>query len=208
RELPPTTTRLAEPSPALFTVRRLTAEEMVVGLLDQLGLSVEDFVDTSASDWKEREWQVWWGRFFVWPTDWAPGISQGYVSEPATTERFEALGGPATLYYRRRDEQLGPAAAQTLVQMSLAWCARAVDKTGNTAVLRHVTLADRSSTNAAGIQQNIGALYLRMLGEVPSAADIDEVYQGVYVPYEATSTRAAWIGVCASFVRHPLWMTY
>ncbi|MBL8952987.1 MAG: hypothetical protein JNK82_19575 [Myxococcaceae bacterium] len=208
RDLPPAGVRNSEPSPALFTVRRLAADDMVLSLLDQLGLGVQDFVDTSRPTWREEEYTARGGTLFVWPRDWAPGISRQYVSDSRATERFEALGGAVTLDYRKRDATLGPSALQTLVQMSQAWCRAAVEKQGNRAVLRHVTLADTSATKQTEIKQNISALYLRMLGEVASQGEVDAVYTQVYLPYEATNTRTAWTAVCASFVRHPLWVSF
>jgi hypothetical protein len=145
---------------------------------------------------------------FVWPGDWAPGISRQYVSDSRTTERFDALGGGNPLIYRKRDATLGPSAAQTLVQMSQAWCSRALNKTGNTAVLRYATLADTSATNSDAVQKNLRNLYLRMLGQPPTDAEAKELYEQVYLPLEAQNTKLAWTGVCAALVRHPLWLTY
>jgi len=208
QELPPAGVRNSEPSPALFTVRRLAADDMVVSLMDQLGLTLEDFVDTSRPTWRDEELTVRGGQLFVWPGDWAPGISRQYVSDSRTTERYEALGGAVTLDYRKKDPTLGPSALQTIVQVSQAWCRWAIEKPGNRAVLRHVTLADTSASKSADIKRNIEALYLRMLGEVAPAAEVDALYAQVYLPLEATNTRTAWTGVCASFVRHPLWVSF
>ncbi len=208
RELGPRGAVRAEPSPERFTVRRLTAEEMVLSGLSQLGLGLEDFVDTAGADWETEAYVVRGGRFFVWPKDWAPGISTAYVSDARTVERYEALGGMAAVDNRGKDTNLSPAAVQTIVQLSQAWCKRAIEKQGNTAVLRHVTLADKSASKSAEIKRNIGALHLRMLSEPATDATIDELYTKVYLPAEATSTKVAWTAVCASFMRHPLWLTY
>lgn len=196
------------PSPSAFTVRRLRADEMVVCLMDQLGLGPEDFVDTSSPDWKDHEWTARGGRLFVWPTDWAPGISNQYVSDKRATERSETLGGAVVLLGRKGDVGLGPSALQTLVQMSQAWCKLAIEKPGNTAVLRYVTLADKSGTKATQIRQNISQLSLRMLGDVPSDAEVTELYEQVFLPLEPASTKAAWTAVCAALVRHPKWLSY
>ncbi|MFY0568214.1 hypothetical protein ACN28E_30885 [Archangium lansingense] len=208
RDLPPPPARLESPDPEEFNVRRLTAEEMVVTLMDQLGLTLEDFVSTSDPNWRNKAYVVNGGKLFVWPGDWAPGISGEYVSDSRSVERFDALGGGNSLLYRKRDVGFGPSAGQTLVQMSQAWCVRAVDKKSNTAVLRYVTLADTSSKNPDAVQKNLRALYLRMLGQPPSDAEAKELYEQVYMPLEAQSTRLAWIGVCAALIRHPLWITY
>lgn len=196
------------PSPAAFNVRRLRAEEITVSLMDQLGLSLEDFVDTSRPTWRDEEFTARGGRLFVWPTDWAPGISQQYVSDKRATERYETLGGAVVLQGRKKDVGLGPSAVQTVVQMSQAWCRIALEKPGNTAVLRSVTLNDKSATKSVEIKKNIAQLSLRMLGDVPSDADVNELYEQVYLPLEPASTKAAWTGVCAALVRHPKWLSY
>lgn len=208
RDLPDPPEQLEAPSPAEFTVRRLSAEEMVVSLMDQLGLTLEDFVSTTNPEWRNRAYVVNWNKFFVWPGDRAPGISGEYVSDSRTAERFEALGGGNSLLYRKKDVGFGPSAAQALVQMSQAWCARAVDKAGNKAVLRYVTLSDTSTKNPDAVQKNLGYLYLRMLGQPAPEAEAKALYEQVYLPLEAQSPRLAWIGVCAALIRHPLWITY
>lgn len=208
RDLPAPPEQLEAPAPEEFRVRRLSAEEMVVVLMDQLGLSLEDFVSTSDPNWRNRAYVVNWNKFFVWPGDWSPGISGEYVSDPRTVERFEALGGGNSLLYRKKDVGFGPSAAQALVQMSQAWCARAVDKASNKAVLRYVALADTSTKNPDAVQKNLRYLYLRMLGQPPPDAEAKALYEQVYLPLETQSTRLGWIGVCAALIRHPLWITY
>jgi len=206
--LPPRGSTNDGPSPEAFTVRRLRAEEIILSLMEQLGLSPEDFVDTSSPDWRTQEWTARGGRLFVWPTDWAPGISQQYVSDKRSTERYETLGGAVVLQGRKKDVGLGPSSLQTVVQMSQAWCRLAIEKPGNTAVLRYVTLADTSATKSADVKRNLQQLWLRMIGEPATDAEIDELYTEVYVPLESTSTKVAWTGVCAALVRHPKWLSY
>jgi hypothetical protein len=207
RTLPPSAPGPIEPSAEAFNVRRLTAEEMVTSLMDQLGLTLDDFADTSSPTWQDEELTFRGGKLAVWPVDPAPGISHQYVSDARAGERFLSLGGPNTLLLRGRDKTLAPSAMQTLVQVSQAWCSLAIDKAGNKAVLRYVTLADKSATKSAEIRQNIAALHLRMLGAEASAADLDDLY-ALYVKLEAANTHAAWVGVCSSFVRHPQWLTF
>jgi hypothetical protein len=208
RELPARGAVNEGPAPAAFTVRRLRADEMILSLMDQLGLETADFVDTTRPTWRNEEFTVRGGRLFTWPTDWAPGISQQYVSDKRATERFETLGGGVVLQGRKNDVGLGPSSMQTLVQVSQAWCRLAIEKTGNTAVLRHVTLADKSATKATEIRQNIAQLSLRMLGDVPTDAEVTELYEQVYLPLEVTNTKTAWTAVCAALVRHPKWLSY
>lgn len=208
RDLPAPPMELETPVAEEFQVRRLSAEEMVVSLMAQLGLTLEDFVATDNPDWRNRAYVVAGGRFFVWPGDWEPGIDGQYVSDYRTIERYETLGGGNSLVYRKKDARFGPSSGQALVQMSQAWCARAVDKSGNKAVLRYVTLADKSTSNPDAVKKNLRSLYLNMLGQSPSDAEAQALYEQVYLPLEAKSTRLAWIGVCAALVRHPQWITY
>ncbi len=207
RTLPASPPGPVEPSPDAFTVRRLTAEEMVGSLMDQLGLTLDDFIDTSRPTWRDEEFTFRGGKLGVWPVDPAPGISHQYVSDARAGERFLSLGGPNTLSLRGRDKTLAPSAMQTLVQVSQAWCSLAIDKPGNKAVLRYVTLADKSATRSVEIKQNLAALQLRMLGTPAEPAEADALY-ALYLKLEAANTHAAWVGVCASFVRHPQWLTF
>jgi hypothetical protein len=207
RTLPAAPPTSAGPSPEGFTLRRLTAEEMVTSLMDQLGLTIEDFVSTSRPTWRDEEYTFEGRTLGVWPVDAAPGISRQYVSDARSGERFLALGGPNIILARGRDKTLAPASMQTLVQVSQAWCAQAIDKPQNRAVLSAVTLADKSATKAADIQKNIAALHLRMLGAAPTDAEVAQVY-ALYLQLEPKGTRAAWTAVCAAYVRHPQWLTF
>lgn len=208
RELPERGSVNEGPSPTAFTVRRLRADEIIESMMQQLGLELADFVSTDSPNWKNEAYTVRGGRFFMWPTDWSPGISGQYVSDSRATERYESLGGAVVLQGRKNDAALGPTAVQSLVQASQAWCRIAVDKPGNKAVLRHVTLADKSETKSAEIKKNITSLSLRMLGDVPSEADVNELYTDVYLPLEAQGTKYAWTAVCAALIRHPKWLSY
>jgi hypothetical protein len=205
RDLPPAPSGLSTPAPERFTVRRLTAEEMVVSLMDQLGLATSDFAYVPAPGWP---WTVIPGRLFVWPTDWMPGIDHGYGSDGRANERYEALGGAVTLAFRKRDRQLTPGGVQVLVQMSQAWCRRAIDKPGNRAVLGDLPGSATSATHATAIRDNIRRLYVRMLGKAPSSVELDEIYTQLYLPLEPKGTAPAWTAVCSSLVRHPLWVSY
>jgi len=37
---------------------------------------------------------------------------------------------------------------------------------------------------------------------------VQEIYQEVFVPYEATDVTTAWVAVCSTLVRHPLWLSF
>lgn len=131
------------------------------------------------------------------------------VSEQGGT-LFTAMGGPHRLEGKWRNDTVTPGFAQALIHASQAWCRTAVTKTGNRAVLSKATLADASTTalGAAAIRANIAELYLKMLGEVPPQAEIDDLFANVFVKYEGKGAATAWTAVCAALIRDPLWMLY
>ncbi len=199
----------AAPSASAFSVRRLTAEEMVFGLMDQLGLELGDFAANPDLSGNSGRLSFRYDMLSVWPVDLAPGIEDYYGSDARAGERFLALGGPNTVNLRPRDKNIAPAAMQTLVQVSQAWCSLAVGKAGNKAIFHSALVTDTSKTNPTGIRQNIADLQLRMLGEAATTAQVDHLYNDLYLPIEAEQNpKTAWMAVCAIFVRHPLWMTY
>ncbi len=104
----------------------------------------------------------------------------------------------AALENRGKDQNLGPAAVQTLVQMSQAWCRRAVQKAGNTAVLRYVTVGRHQRGEVGENKRNI-VFHLRMLSEPASVDTVEALDTRVYLPAETNSTTTAWTAVCASF---------
>ena len=77
-------------------------------------------------------------------------------------------------------------------------------------MLSKATLSDASSTagGTANIRANISELYLRMLGEDAPAAEVDDLFDNVFKPYEGKGAVVAWTAVCSALVRDPLWMLY
>lgn len=192
-----------EPDPEAIATRRLTAEEISDSLMTQLGLTRLDFGRKTGDSWFMES-----AALGLFPPNEIGGFTPQYNNDYAAAARFEALGGPNTMAYRARDKVLSTSALQVLVQVSQAWCRRAVKKAGNTAVLSEVTLADRSATASDKIKRNIAALHLRMLGEPAQPADVEAIYQDVYLPYEPGGTDVAWTAVCAAFVRDPSWILF
>ena len=187
------------PSGGATGIRRKTAEQVITTLRTQLGLEDSDLVDASG---------VTLYRVLYAPrsADEIPRIDP-YGNAAAL---FESLGGPSFLEGKKRNNTLTQGFMQTLTHVSQAWCKVAVTKPGNTALFRYATLADRSSATdgPARIRQNLGYLMERMLGDDPSAEDIDDLYRSVFVPYEASGTDLSWTAVCAALVRDPLWLSY
>lgn len=171
-ELPPPSPELAEPDPAAPSTRRLTAEEMLRSLRDQLGLTEDD-------------------------------IEGGGIG--VDTERFVSLGGPNTPAGQGRASSFGPGAMQLLIAVSQSWCALSVKKP-STPLLGKASLSDGSATAGDAIRANIAAMELRMLGQVDDA-EVQSLFEEVFVAYEPQGTDVAWTAVCAALVRHPRWIS-
>jgi len=181
------------------TIQRLSAELVLVSLRDQLGLTDQDFF---LPDYSYQRG----GTYAVRSPDAIPRISN-YQSAPLYL-RFAALGGPDHLEGKQRSQELSPSFLQTLIQLSQTWCRVAVTNNGNTAFFQRAQRSDTSASNAAAIRDNIAYLHLRMLGEPASTEEVQEIYQEVFVPYEATDVTTAWVAVCSTLVRHPLWLSF
>lgn len=210
KNLGPQGTSYEGPNPNAVTIRRLTAEEMTTSLMQQLGLETVDFVYTgdNPTGWQNDPLHVNGGTFFVYPPDKAPTVWGGYGSDQESMRRFEALGGPNTLNYRSRTRDLAPAALQVIVQMSQAWCRRAIEKPNNTTFFRFATKNDTSTSAPDKVKKNIGALWLSMLGEPPSDDEVNDLYSSVFQLYEPQGNTPAWTAVCSALMRHPKWLTF
>lgn len=194
--LPPAPASLAKADIDAVTTRRLTAEEIIQSLYDQLGLSNASFmyVDYGA---------LWENKVPLVSPDFpfASGDSYG-----AATQRYMALGGANTLSYQNRERAVTPALIQVLNQISQAWCGLSLENPA-TPLLRDATLADTSMKSSSAIKKNIAYLELRMLGEaVPG--EVDSIYDNVFLKYEPQGSKTAWVAVCASLIRHPRWMSF
>lgn len=193
------TPRTVTPPLDVAVVRRKSAEQVISSLYDQLGLVDADLYDTT--------WNPLAGdTYAVRSPDavpYADPFDQGGTL-------FMAMGGPWRLEGKLRNDTPSQGFVQALTHVSQAWCRKAFNKPGNQAVLTRATLSDASSTpaGAANIRANISDLYLRMLGEDAPAAEVDDLFDNVFKPYEPRGALVAWTAVCSSLVRDPLWMLY
>lgn len=192
------TTRTSAPLTA-GTVRRLSAEQVLTSLYDQLGLSDSDFFYGGYAGIISED------RYPARSPDMIPAIPGAY----GAYLRFDALGGPNWLDVRKRSLEFSPAFLQTIVQMSQAWCRIAIRKPGNTAFFKEASPSDTSDQAPDAIKANIAYLYLRMLGEEASADEVRDLFSNVFVPFERDSgTEAAWVSVCSTLIRDPIWLSY
>ncbi len=192
------------------TVRRLTADEILNSLNEPLGLTDRDFFEEQPA---------------LASTD-PLTLKEGDVALPARSPdalnhrgddafvsaqvypRYLGLGGASWLIGKPPDASLSPTFLETMTQLSQARCRKAVSKGRNAAFFKFAKPSDTSATAKEAIKKNIGYLHLRLLGEQATAEAVDDLYDNLFVPYEATDVSTAWIAVCAGLVRHPLWVSY
>jgi hypothetical protein len=136
-----------------------------------------------------------------------PTLASGHNSSGEAQARWRALGGPDVLRGDVRNADWGPLFIQTVGPTAQLWCRQAVGR-DEAVLFRHASRDSDSSVDAAAIRANIAYLYLHMLGIVATDEDVEQMYEGVYRPYEASAdARTAWTAVCAAFVRDPLWLS-
>jgi hypothetical protein len=192
--LPPPRAASTHPNPHAPTTRRITAEEMVLGLRQQLGLQQQGLIDTRDVGLTVRATDILGAQDYVTPNAFA---------------RWTALGGPTTLASVPRSKAFSPTVLVEIVQISQDWCRAAVTQSPtNTVFFKYATPSSTSAANAAVIKQNISYLYLSLLGDVAPSGAIDDLFNHVFVPYEPAGSDVAWTAVCADLVRHPQWMTF
>jgi hypothetical protein len=205
--LPPRGASDTEPDAESIATRPIRAEEILRTLADQVGLDFEtDFVQSVSRNF-DSPTIVLQGPFPARSPDAVFDLHYG--ADAVAEERFTNLGGPSWLGGVIRRKEMNPGFTLTLSQLSQAWCSYAIVDLDRTALFRHAGADDPSSTHEAEIKENLAYVHLRMLGEVATAAEIDRLYDSLFLPYEsADSPRTAWVAVCSAMVRHPLWMTF
>jgi hypothetical protein len=190
---------MAGPTVPPSGLNRLSAEQILSQMDVALGITKDELLDGKTRQPKVAK------ALPVQSPDEVNANNAAYYDPTFSevTPRFVSLGGPSWLSGGRRTEVLGPSAIQTVIQVSQARCRYAVEQKKPN-VFRDATPADTSAAAAPKIRKNIGQLYLRITGQVPKDADIDALYNKIFLPLEKTSNEAAWTGVCASLMRHPL----
>ncbi len=181
----------------ISAVQRLTAEQMLAVFDRALDIAPDELVGATLKQPKALP---------VQSPDQLDPITRAFPYDQKVAEivsRFAGLGGPGWMAGQKRAPSFTPTAVQIYVQLSQARCRYAVEQQKK-AIFRDATPMDTSASNAAAIRKNIGQLHLRILGEPATAADIESLFTDIFVPYEKTSTTAAWTGVCTSLFRDPL----
>ena len=194
------------PNPAAVSVQRVSVEQIRATLYAQLGLSDADFFKPAESYGIPQIASLGEDNYPFQGTDQLPG---SYDPDVFPVQREAALGGSQSLAGRKRDLSPSPPFAHALVALSQRWCKMAIAKPATTLLFPYVDSAAKSATSADAIKKNLAYLNLHFLGQPADPADIDDVFQSVFVPLEAESDPpTAWAGVCSYFIRHPRWVFY
>lgn len=189
------------PDATAATVQRLSATHFELGLRDLLGLTHEDFF----TDHPQGNGSI---RVIARDPDAFAVRSPDRVAFAEGTNRYESLGGGSAVVQRVEDRTPGTTFVQTLVPLSQAWCARAVRKVDNAALFTVATSAT-GSADIDDLRAQIADWHLLFLAEPASDDDVASIVDAVFVPLETeTDAETAWIGTCAYFVRHPLFVLY
>lgn len=179
------TTTSAGPLPV---ARRLSAEQMLAALEQQLGVS-----GTANS----------MSTFGLSLPDAIPSTDVYGQRD----QNHAALGGPHWLENRRRNDSVNPVFIQTFVNVSQVYCRAAVNAPMATnRVLKFASGSDTTTSAAPKIRDNIRYLGKLLLSQSLSDADVEDYFQ-LFKALEASRV-TAWTAVCAAMVRDPLWMTY
>ncbi|MBZ4416481.1 hypothetical protein [Myxococcus sp. RHSTA-1-4] len=193
--------RDSRPDPDAPRITRLSATQMQRALYQQLGLSHEDFF-TAANEYGIPMAESRGDDFYpLQPPDALPTPRQN-----ATAERYHALGGGSVLNQVSQDRSAAPSFVLTLTQVSQRWCRRALAKTGNQALFSTGT---PRTANPEDVKATLRRWSLHFLGERFTDAQVEALYQDVFVPLATpTDTEPAYVGVCSYFIRHPHWIFY
>lgn len=196
-----------DPLPSLEARRitRLSAEDVQRGLYQQLGLSDADFfVPASNYDIPHKSTGQLDDKYPISSPDTAPA-----PFEQLPVERYSSLGGGSAGYQLKADSTISPSFLGTLSQVSQRWCAMALDKAGNTALLPAGASIQTGSSDPAAVKAVLRAWYLHFHAVQATDADVDALFQNVFVPLEqGKDSRTAYIGTCSYFIRHPDWILY
>jgi hypothetical protein len=127
--------------------------------------------------------------------------------ESLPADRFASLGGGSAMFQRRTDGSISPSFAGSLAQVAQRWCALAIDKADNTALFAGGSASMVGSSDPAAVKAILRGWFLHFHAVEGATADVDHVFEALFVPLEAeTDARAAYVGVCSYFIRHPDWV--
>jgi hypothetical protein len=195
-----------DPLPSIDAPRvtRIGAADAQRALYQQLGLGDDDFfVPATQYSIVHKSNQ----NDNLYPLTSADSIPAPY--EALSVARFASLGGGSAPTQIATDGSLSPAFVGSLTQVSQRWCALALAKQGNTALLPAGASTMAGSSNPAAVKAVLRSWFLHFHAVAAKDEDIDRVFTSVFVPLEqGKDTATAYAGTCSYFVRHPDWVFY
>lgn len=163
----------------LPVARRLSAEQLVASLRTHLNIEPTSLFETT--------------------NDYV--LKDPYAG---TQRNFQMLGGPSWRDRVVRTNTFDPPPIQMWVLASQAYC-QAAESAQNSVLFKYATRAD---TAPDAIKKNLAYLGERLLSVKLSPAEVDD-YFALFQTLASTQNRdVAWTGVCAAFLRDPLYLTY
>lgn len=189
----PSATR-SGPDPSAISTRRLTADEVINAIEVALGQEPNGGVPP------------------LLEVDGVPPLSPDSprgidYRDRQRRQTYLMLGGPSYLAQRVPEETWSPSSLLTLTQIAQGACRLAVDRE-EPLFFAHVARTATLPEAEADVRRNLAHLYHRFLHERPSDEEVDALFTQVFAPAAATSTRVAWVEVCTSLVRDPLFITF
>ena len=199
-------TRAQDKLPSLDARRitRIGAADVQRALYQQLGLSDADFFQPASSyDIPHKTSQ----DDNNYPLTSPDSLPAPYEQLPV--DRFASLGGGSAMVQLRADSTISPTFVGSLTQISQRWCGKALAKSPNAALLPAGVSIAMGSAEPDKVKAILRFWFLHFLSVDASPAEVDQVYDGVFVPLEAgKDTLTGYVGACSYFIRHPDWIFY
>ncbi len=185
-------------------VTRIGAADVQRALYQQLGLSDADFFVPAESYGIPHKTSPDDSKY---PMASADSLPAPY--ENLQVDRFASLGGGSAMNQARTDATISPTFVGSLTQVSQRWCAMALAKPPNTALLPAGTSTTTGSTEPDKVKSVLRFWFLHFHAVEATPSDVDQVYTGVFLPLEAgKDPLTGYVGACSYFIRHPDWTFY
>ena len=193
-----------EPAPERVQVQRKSAAQIHRTLKQHLGLE-----DTDVQPYNTR---VSDRRYPIWNPDYVKRIVAGVNVNPFATSaarRWYALGGESYMMNIEGNRSFSPTFGQAITQVAQAWCRVGVEKPDNGALFRHVDASNLEGATPEQIDDNLRYLMLRFWGHAATDDEVSSLRADVYDVYASRSdVPTAWVAVCATLIRDPMWIVY
>lgn len=194
-----------QPAPERPQVQRKSAAQIHRTLKQHLGLDDDDIQPYNS--------QVVDGRYPVWNPDDVKRIVSGVNVDPFGTSaarRWYALGGESYMKNIAGNRSFSPTFGQATTQVAQAWCRIGVKKSNNEALFRNIDASNVEGATSDQIDANLRYLMLRFWGHAATDDEVSSLRADVYDVYAGREGGAsnAWVAVCATLIRDPMWMVY